>query len=101
MSSQLISTNAESSPSVSLSFAEPLKNWWNFDFELYYSQLEKVEDGILYQDLNKLEEFWEVMDQWVSLSRDEAKKNEALNWLDEMRTEVKMGRLHAIQKLVW
>jgi hypothetical protein len=50
MSSQLISTNAESSPSVSLSFAEPLKNWWNFDFELYYSQLEKVEDGILYQD---------------------------------------------------
>lgn len=50
MSSQLISTNAETSPSVSLSFAEPLKNWWNFDFELYYSQLEKVEDGILYQD---------------------------------------------------
>lgn len=50
MSSQLISTNAESSPSISLSFAEPLKNWLNFDFELYYSQLEKVEEGILYQD---------------------------------------------------
>ena len=66
-----------------------------------FGLIDKKNDGILYQDLNKLEEFWEVMDQWVSLSRDEAKKNEALNWLDEMRTEVKMGRLHEIQKLVW
>lgn len=27
----------------------PLKNWWNFDFELFYSKLEHVENGILYQ----------------------------------------------------
>ncbi|SFB78512.1 capsule assembly Wzi family protein [Pseudoalteromonas denitrificans] len=50
MSSQLISTNAESSPSISLGLSKPLSNWWNFDFELYYSQLEEVEQGIKFQE---------------------------------------------------
>lgn len=48
-SAQIISTNARTSPSISLGMVAPAHNWWNFDFELYYSELEKVEKGILYQ----------------------------------------------------
>ncbi len=50
MSSQLISTNAKSSPSVTLGMVAPAHNWWNLDFELFYSRMEEVEQGILYQD---------------------------------------------------
>lgn len=49
-SAQIISTNARTSPSISLGMVAPAHNWWNFDFELYYSELEHVEKGILYQD---------------------------------------------------
>ncbi|TGE76875.1 hypothetical protein C7Y70_18115 [Pseudoalteromonas sp. KS88] len=48
-SAQIISTNARTSPSISLGMVAPAHNWWNFDFELYYSELEHVEKGILYQ----------------------------------------------------
>lgn len=48
-SAQLISTNAKTSPSVSLGLSQPLEDWWNFDFELYYSQLQKVKKGIGYK----------------------------------------------------
>ncbi|BBN80771.1 hypothetical protein PA25_07560 [Pseudoalteromonas sp. A25] len=46
---QVYSTNAQPSPSVSLGLIAPLTNWWNFDFELFYSELEHVEQGIVYQ----------------------------------------------------
>ncbi|MBB1367063.1 hypothetical protein H5154_11810 [Pseudoalteromonas sp. SR44-5] len=49
-SAQIISTNARTSPSISLGMVAPAHNWWNFDFELYYSELEHVEKGIRYQD---------------------------------------------------
>lgn len=49
-SAQIVSTNARTSPSVSIGMVAPAHNWWNFDFELYYSELEHVEKGILYQD---------------------------------------------------
>ena len=39
-SAQIISTNARTSPSISLGMVAPAHNWWNFDFELYYSELE-------------------------------------------------------------
>ncbi|WP_394192512.1 capsule assembly Wzi family protein [Pseudoalteromonas atlantica] len=48
-SAQIISTNARTSPSISLGMVAPAQNWWNFDFELYYSELEHVEKAILYQ----------------------------------------------------
>lgn len=48
-SAQIISTNAKTAPSISLGMVQPAHNWWNFDFELYYSELEHVENGILYQ----------------------------------------------------
>jgi hypothetical protein len=46
---QVYSNNAQAPLSVSLGLNAPLKNWWNFDFELFYSKLEHVEMGILYQ----------------------------------------------------
>ncbi|MCF2859021.1 capsule assembly Wzi family protein [Pseudoalteromonas sp. SMS1] len=48
-SAQVYSTNARSPLSVSLGLNSPLKNWWNFDFELFYAELEHVEKGIDYQ----------------------------------------------------
>ncbi|TMO57723.1 capsule assembly Wzi family protein [Pseudoalteromonas phenolica] len=47
---QVYSNNAQAPLSVSLGLNAPLQNWWNFDFELFYSKLEHVEKGILYQD---------------------------------------------------
>ncbi len=49
-SAQVISTNAKTAPSVSIGMVQPAHNWWNFDFELYYSELEHVDNGILYQN---------------------------------------------------
>ena len=46
---QIYSNNAQAPLSVSLGLNAPLQNWWNFDFELFYSELEHVEEGILYQ----------------------------------------------------
>ena len=48
-SAMLISSHARPSPSVSLSFREPLKNYWNADFEVFYSQLDEVKEGIQWQ----------------------------------------------------
>ncbi|WP_404341160.1 capsule assembly Wzi family protein [Pseudoalteromonas mariniglutinosa] len=48
-SAQIVSTNARTSPSISMGMVAPAHNWWNFDFELYYAELEHVEKGILYQ----------------------------------------------------
>ena len=49
-SAQIISTNARTSPSISIGMVAPAHNWWNFDFEFYYSELESVKKGILYQN---------------------------------------------------
>ncbi|MEI5640670.1 MULTISPECIES: capsule assembly Wzi family protein [unclassified Pseudoalteromonas] len=48
-SAQVFSTNAKPSLSASLGLVIPIPNWWNFDFELFYSELEHVNDGIKYQ----------------------------------------------------
>ncbi|WP_105213311.1 capsule assembly Wzi family protein [Pseudoalteromonas sp. T1lg22] len=48
-SAQMISTNAKASPSISLGMVAPAHNWWNFDFELFYTELEEVKEGIRYQ----------------------------------------------------
>lgn len=45
-SGQLFSTNAKASPSVSVGMVAPAHNWWNLDFELFYTQLNEVPDGI-------------------------------------------------------
>ncbi|CCQ09501.1 hypothetical protein PALB_3420 [Pseudoalteromonas luteoviolacea B = ATCC 29581] len=47
---QVFSTNAKPSPSVSLSLVSPLRNWWNFDVELFYSELDHVNEGFYFQD---------------------------------------------------
>ncbi|MEC4088613.1 MULTISPECIES: capsule assembly Wzi family protein [Pseudoalteromonas] len=47
---QVYSNNAQAPLSASVGLNLPLENWWNFDFELFYSELEHVEEGILYQD---------------------------------------------------
>ncbi|WP_240701841.1 capsule assembly Wzi family protein [Pseudoalteromonas rubra] len=44
------SNNAKPPLSASLGLNLPLDNWWNFDFELFYSELEHVEKGIVYQE---------------------------------------------------
>ncbi|MDK2596544.1 capsule assembly Wzi family protein [Pseudoalteromonas obscura] len=49
-SATIYSTNAKAPLSASLGLNSPLKNWWNFDFEVFYSELEHVEDGIMYQN---------------------------------------------------
>ena len=46
---QVYSNNAQTPLSVSLGLNAPLDNWWNFDFELFYSKLEHVESGISYK----------------------------------------------------
>ncbi|MFC3031445.1 capsule assembly Wzi family protein [Pseudoalteromonas fenneropenaei] len=46
---QVYSNNAEPSPSVSLGLVSPLHNWWNLDIELFYSELDHVEDGFYHQ----------------------------------------------------
>ncbi|MBQ4847423.1 capsule assembly Wzi family protein [Pseudoalteromonas sp. MMG005] len=46
---QVYSNNAKPLPSVSIGLIAPLKNWWNFDFELFYAESEHVESGILYE----------------------------------------------------
>jgi desulfoferrodoxin (superoxide reductase-like protein) len=46
---QVYSNNAKPLPSASLGLIAPLKNWWNFDFELFYAEGEHVENAILYQ----------------------------------------------------
>jgi len=48
-SSQLISTNAQMGPSVTLSTVMPIESWWNISFDLFYTRLNKVEKGINYQ----------------------------------------------------
>ncbi|KZN48393.1 capsule assembly Wzi family protein [Pseudoalteromonas luteoviolacea] len=48
-SATIYSNNAQAPLSVSIGLNSPLRNWWNFDFEVFYSELEHVEDGILYQ----------------------------------------------------
>jgi hypothetical protein len=45
----LISSHARPSPSVGLSFSEPLARYWNADFEVFYSRLDEVEKGIRWQ----------------------------------------------------
>ncbi|MCO7188193.1 MULTISPECIES: capsule assembly Wzi family protein [unclassified Pseudoalteromonas] len=49
-SAQVYSNNAKTPLSASLGLNLPLDNWWNFDFELFYSELEHVEKGIHYQN---------------------------------------------------
>jgi len=48
-SAQLISTNAQLGPSISLSTILPIENWWNISLDLFYTRLDKVEKGIAYQ----------------------------------------------------
>lgn len=48
-SAQLISTNAQLGPSISLSTILPIENWWNISFDLFYTRLDKVENGISFQ----------------------------------------------------
>ena len=49
-SSQLISSNAEMGPALSLSTIEPFERWWRFDFDMFYSRLDRVKQGIRYSD---------------------------------------------------
>lgn len=49
-SAQLISTNAQLGPSISLSTILPIENWWNLSFDLFYTRLDKVEKGIAFQN---------------------------------------------------
>lgn len=46
---QIFSNNAKSSPSLSISLVSPLNNWWNFDAEVFYSELDYVENGFYYE----------------------------------------------------
>ena len=48
-SAMLISTHAQSSPSLSVSLSEPLEKYWHANFELFYSRLNRVEEGIRWQ----------------------------------------------------
>lgn len=48
--SQVLSNNAKSPLSMTLSTIIPIKNWWNLDFELFYTKLDEVKSGIRYQD---------------------------------------------------
>lgn len=47
-SSQLISSNAKMGPSVSLSTTESFEKWWRLKFDLFYTRLDKVKQGIKY-----------------------------------------------------
>jgi hypothetical protein len=46
---QIMSNNAQMPASVSFSTVEPISNWWSADFELFYTKLDEVKDGIYYQ----------------------------------------------------
>ncbi|WP_100912832.1 capsule assembly Wzi family protein [Pseudoalteromonas spongiae] len=48
-SAQIMSNNAQMPMSISLGTVEPLNNWWNLDFELFYTELDEVKEGIQYQ----------------------------------------------------
>ena len=48
-SAMLISNHARPSPSVTVSFSEPLENYWDANFEIFYSKLDSVEQGIRWQ----------------------------------------------------
>ncbi len=45
---QVHSNNAKPSPSLSLSLIEPLDNWWGLNFEVFYTELDEVKNGVLY-----------------------------------------------------
>ena len=47
-SSQLISSNVKLSPSISLSTIEPIEKWWQLKFDLFYTRLDQVKQGIRY-----------------------------------------------------
>lgn len=47
---QVFSNNAKSSPSLSLGLISPLNNWWNVDVELFYTELEYVQDGFYFEN---------------------------------------------------
>ena len=49
-SSQLISNNAEMGPSITLSTVSPIERFWQANFELFYTRLDKVKNGIRYVD---------------------------------------------------
>jgi hypothetical protein len=49
-SSQLISNNAEMGPSITLSTVSPIERFWQANFELFYTRLDKVNSGIRYLD---------------------------------------------------
>jgi hypothetical protein len=49
-SSQLISNNAEMGPSITLSTVSPIDRFWQANFELFYTRLDKVKNGIRYLD---------------------------------------------------
>ena len=48
-SSQLISSNAKLNPSISLSSIEPLEKWWHLNFDIFYTRLDSVKEGISYR----------------------------------------------------
>ncbi|MGB1333736.1 MAG: capsule assembly Wzi family protein, partial [Porticoccaceae bacterium] len=49
-SSQLISNNAEMGPSITLSTVSPIERFWQANFELFYTRLDKVKNGVKYLD---------------------------------------------------
>ena len=49
-SSQLISNNAEMGPSITLSTVSPIERFWQANFELFYTRLDNVKNGVKYID---------------------------------------------------
>lgn len=49
-SSKLISSNAPLNPSISLSTNESIEKWWHLNFDLFYTHLDAVKQGIRYDD---------------------------------------------------
>jgi hypothetical protein len=49
-SSQLISNNAEMGPSITLSTVSPIERFWQANFELFYTRLDKVKNGVKFLD---------------------------------------------------
>jgi len=47
-SSQLISSNAKLNPSISVSTSESMEKWWQLNFDLFYTRLDRVKKGIRY-----------------------------------------------------
>ena len=48
-SAQLISSNAKIGPSITLSNRVPARRWWHLDFDIFYTRLDRVKQGISYQ----------------------------------------------------